>query len=199
MRFMKYKNIIFDFGNVLVKFGEQQVIGRFCSTPEDSALIKRAIFYNWDELDRGTIDYEEYMAHAATLVPERLRPNIRQLAREWCLHLTPLEKTWDLVRELKKKGFSLYILSNASTFFAEHVGHYEITREFDGMVYSAPIRMMKPEPDIYKYLFQTFRLNPEECFFLDDKEENIKGGTDLGMDGIVFTENISEIRKILEL
>lgn len=74
---MKYQNIIFDFGNVLVKFDEQQVIGRFCPAPEDFPLMKRAIFHNWDELDRGTIDYGEYMAQAASLLPKRLHPSYR--------------------------------------------------------------------------------------------------------------------------
>lgn len=196
---MKYKHIIFDFGNVLVKFGEKQIIGPFCSNSEDSALMKKAIFHNWNELDRGILDYEEYMEQAASLAPERLRPNILQFAREWYLHLRPLEESWDLVRDLKKNGFSLYVLSNASTYFAENAGYYEITREFDGIVFSGPIRMMKPEPAIYRYLFETFHLNPEECFFLDDKEENIKAGNDLGMDGIVFTENVTEVRKILDV
>ena len=58
---MKYKHIIFDFGNVIVTFGEKQIIGPFCPSPEDSAIMKHAIFHAWDDLDRGTIDYEEYM------------------------------------------------------------------------------------------------------------------------------------------
>ena len=56
---MKYKHIIFDFGNVIVTFGEKQLIGPFCPSPEDSAIMKQAIFHAWDDLDRGTIDYEE--------------------------------------------------------------------------------------------------------------------------------------------
>ena len=196
---MKYKHIIFDFGNVIVTFGEKQIIGPICPSPEDSAIMKHAIFHAWDDLDRGTIDYEEYMEHAASLAPERLRPNIRQFAREWCLHLTPLEETWELIHDLKKKGFSLYILSNASAHFAAHADYYEITKEFDGIVFSAPVQMMKPEPDIYRYLFETYHLNPEECFFLDDKEENVRSGNAFGMDGIVFTGNVAEVRKILDV
>lgn len=73
---MKYQNIIFDFGNVLVKFDEQQVIGGFCPAPEDFPLMKRAIFHNWDELDRGTIDYGEYMAQAASLHPSYRFPGL---------------------------------------------------------------------------------------------------------------------------
>lgn len=194
---MKYQNIIFDFGNVLVKFDAQQVIGRFCPAPEDFSLMKGAIFHNWEELDRGTIDYGEYMEQAASLLPKRLHPFLRQISLEWCRYLSPLQKTWDFISELKEQGFSLYILSNASIFFAEHIDCYEITREFDGIVFSGYPQMMKPEPDIYRYLFDKYQLNPKNCFFLDDKAENVNAGQKLGMDGIVFTGDIQAVRQAI--
>ncbi len=194
---MRYKNIIFDFGNVLAKFDAQQVIEKFCPAPEDFPIIKEAVFYDWDSLDKGIIDYDTYMDTAALKVPERLRPSIYRLSRDWCRLLTPIYRTWDFIYELKKRGYSIYLLSNASSYFAEQSDHYKILKEFDGIVFSGPLKMMKPELDIYKYLFAAYSLKPEECFFLDDKEENIAAGRQLGMDGLVFTENIQEVKHAL--
>ena len=54
--------------------------------------------------------------------------------------------------------------------------------------------MAKPDPAIYRYLFETFSLNPRECFFIDDLEENIEIGRSLGMDGLVFTGDIDKVK-----
>ena len=94
----------------------------------------------------------------------------------------------------------LYILSNAPIFFEEHADFFEITRLFDGAVYSGSIKKFKPNPDIYQHLFDTFSLDPSDCFFMDDKPENIKAAQKLGMNGMVFTgENLSEIKHAIGL
>ena len=48
---MKYKNIIFDFGNVIGKFKGDYILGKFASTPEDYNILADAIFKNWVALD----------------------------------------------------------------------------------------------------------------------------------------------------
>lgn len=196
---MKYKHIIFDFGNVLAKFNEQAIIENFSSSKEDFGLIKKAVFYDWDRLDGGFIPYEEYIKQALSMLPSRLHANVRNLFRDWCCLLTPMKDTWDLVHELKERGFSLYILSNASAYFAENVHSYEIIKEFNGAVYSGPLKLMKPQPEFYQHLFKTFSLKPEDCLFLDDKEKNVQAAQKLGMDGIVFTGDVEPVRALLGL
>lgn len=196
---MKYKNIIFDFGNVLVKFDEKLVLDNYCTTDEEFCLMRQAVFHDWERLDEGSIGYAEYMEHVAALLPERLHPNLQALAKDWYCHLTPMKETWDLIHELKSRGYSLYILSNAPTYFAEHASFFEITEAFDGIVFSGPLKMLKPWEGIYKHLFTTYGLKPQECLFLDDKKENIRAGEALGMDGIVFTGDVHCVREWLEL
>lgn len=48
---MRYKNIIFDFGNVIGKFKGDYILGKFASTPEDYNILADAIFKNWVALD----------------------------------------------------------------------------------------------------------------------------------------------------
>lgn len=194
---MKYRHIVFDFGNVLGRFDEDYILGKFCKNEADFPLLKKAIFENWQALDAGSIDYEENVAHAMTLVPEYLQETVFRFFQDWNKYLTPLTQTWELVRELKSKGYSLYILSNASVNFAEHAGQYDITQEFDGIVFSAVIQMLKPNPDIYRYLFDTYHLDPSDCFFVDDLEENIAAAGSLGMEGIVFTGDINTVKNAI--
>ena len=47
-------------------------------------------------------------------------------------------------------------------------------------------RLVKPDEEFFKVLFNKYNLNPEECFFVDDKEKNINAGKRLGMNGHVL-------------
>lgn len=195
---MKYKNIIFDFGNVLATFNEEYIISQFCEEKSELPLLKSAVFENWQAFDAGDIELSDCTEQAVSKVPVHLKENVQNFFANWYKHLTPLMQTWDFIRELKERGYSIYILSNAPVQFAENASFYEIVKEFDGIVFSAPIRLHKPEPGIYRHLFQTYHLKPEECFFLDDKPENISAGQALGMDGIVFTGDINAVKDAIE-
>ena len=193
---MYYKNIIFDFGNVVGTFQADSILKHFCSSKEDFMLLSSILFRNWQALDAGTIDYEENAQIAISLLPDRLKENGRAFFAEWIRYVMPLPKTWDFIRELKERNAGIYLLSNAPTKFAEEAPNvFEILKLFDGIVFSAPLKMAKPDPEIYRHLFAAFHLEPEDCFFIDDTEKNILAGRALGMDGIVFTQDIDAVKK----
>lgn len=108
--------------------------------------------------------------------------------------MEPLENTLSFIDELYENDVPMYLLSNAPTYFADQAVHYDMLKKFRGIVFSAPIRMAKPDPAIYEYLFETFSLDPRECFFIDDLEQNIAAGEVLGMDGLVFTGDIDKVK-----
>lgn len=196
---MKYKNIIFDFGNVLAAFKEEELSQRFCTNPTDYPIFKHLVFDNWQQLDEGSIEPSIYIETAISKAPKHLKSDIVNYFNNWYKLLIPLTNTWDFVKELKAAGYSLYILSNAPVQFAEHAHEcYNVVKEFDGIVFSAPLRLFKPEPEIYQYLFDTYHLKPEECFFIDDRIDNISAGRQFGMDGIVFTGDIKSVKKAID-
>lgn len=195
---MKYKNIIFDFGNVIGRFNGRYILQHFCSSEEDYQILAGSIFSRWPDLDKGTLDYELNIETVASEVPARLEENVRTFFRDWPLYVDLLPQTADFIRELRQTDAKIYLLSNASTYFAEWFSDRDPIKDFDGIVFSAPLKMAKPEPEIYQYLFNRFDLKPEDCFFIDDLEENIKTGKFLGMDGIVFTGDIEAVKNSIE-
>ena len=54
------KNIVFDMGNVLVRFDPELFMDRYSLTGEDRKLIRNEVFRSveWTMLDRGVIDEE---------------------------------------------------------------------------------------------------------------------------------------------
>ena len=195
---MKYKNIVFDFGNVIGKFDGHYILRQFCSSEQDLELLFDVIFSGWGELDKGTVDYNENIENVVRRVPARLEDPVRSFFRGWPEHIIPIRQTADFIRELKDRKIPIYLLSNAPTYFAEWAQRIDTLRLFDGIVFSAPLKMAKPEPAIYQYLFQTYDLKPEECFFIDDLEKNIRAAKEAGMDGIIFTGSIDEVKEKIE-
>ncbi|MEW4415186.1 HAD-IA family hydrolase [Clostridium sp. AN503] len=41
---------------------------------------------------------------------------------------------------------------------------------------------------MYHHLFERFGLKPEECYFIDDIQNNIDGAKECGMDGYCFAD-----------
>lgn len=195
---MKYKNIVFDFGNVIGKFDGHYILRQFCSSEQDLELLFDVIFSGWGELDKGTVDYNENIENVVRRVPARLEDTVRSFFRGWPEHIIPIRQTADFIRELKDRKVPIYLLSNAPTYFAEWAQRIDTLRLFDGIVFSAPLKMAKPEPAIYQYLFQTYDLKPEECFFIDDLEKNIRAAKEAGMDGIIFTGSIDKVKEKIE-
>lgn len=196
---LKYKNIIFDFGNVIAAFDELHILYSIGADTRDIPLLREIIFQNWAALDDGTLDYETAMTSAIKIAPDYLKKIVRLFFMSWYKYLPPLEETWHFIRELKEMQVPIYILSNAPTYFADHADFYEIVEEFDGIVFSAPLVLSKPDPKFYQYLFDTYHLNPEECFFIDDKAINIEAGKKFGMNGIIFTGDINAVRREIGL
>ena len=74
----------------------------------------------------------------------------------------------------------------------------EFWRFFSGKVVSARVRMLKPEPDIYRYLLVSFDLKAGECFFIDDSPANVAAARALGLQGMVFTDVPACRRQLVE-
>ena len=105
-----------------------------------------------------------------------------------------------LVRELKAEGYGLYICSNASIRLPSVCMDVIPAAEcFDGMLFSAEIKYLKPQKEMYEHLFWRFGLKPEECYFIDDLPMNIEGAKACGMDGHCFADgSVENLRKDLE-
>ena len=91
-----------------------------------------------------------------------------------------------LVEELKKAGYGIYLLSNASLRQHEYWPRIEASRFFDGTIISADEGIMKPGCEYFLRALSRFGLKAEECFFVDDVPANVEGAAFCGIPGAVF-------------
>lgn len=104
-----------------------------------------------------------------------------------------------LQKENNKKKHSLYILSNMDKEIIEYFykEYPDIFHLFDGLVYSAEINLLKPNPKIYEYLLKKYSLNPDECIFIDDQKENIEAAQTLRITSILCND-FNELKEKLK-
>ena len=94
------KNIVFDMGNVLVRFDPELFMNRYSLTGEDRKLIRNEVFRSveWTMLDRGVIDEEIAEQRILPRLPEHLHDAARGLIEKWDDPIVPVEGMLELLQ-----------------------------------------------------------------------------------------------------
>ena len=194
------RNIIFDMGNVLLRFDREYFLDAVGAQGEDRKLLLNNVYLSveWARMDRGSMTEAEAAESMCRHLPQRLHETAHLLVDRWDRPILPVPGMEKLLGELKKAGYGLYLLSNASFRQHEYWPRVPGNQYFDGTLISADVRLVKPEAEIYRLLYQTFHLAPEECLFIDDSTQNIEGAERTGMAGIVFHGDCGELRQALQ-
>ena len=187
------KNIIFDIGNVILKFGRDFLLSNFYNGPEYE-FLKEKIFCRWEDLDEDLISLDDYKKNVYDSLPKHLQNIAMSVLNNWEYFMTYSDGIISFIQELKQKGFKLYILSNMTKHFIEREYKFPILKEFDGIVYSASIKMVKPNADIYNYILNKYNLVPNECVFIDDTKTNLAAAARFGIKTFHYEFNTRELR-----
>lgn len=193
------KNIIFDIGNVLVSFDPYRYVMEYGYDKETTDNVFNIVFRDkrWAELDRGTLANEDYMKSLVEANPQYKR-EIIETFDNWYNMLEIKTESVEFFKELKEKGYKIYLLSNfAEKEYERLEREYDFFRMADGKIISYAVKKIKPEREIYELLLEKYNLKAEECVFLDDLESNINGAKNVGIHGIIF-KNLAFAKDKLE-
>lgn len=186
------KNYIFDLGMVLFNFDTKYMTSLYTENEEDCVLLESVVFDRlyWDRLDRGEIGDSEVIGAIRQRVPERLADTAEKIYNNWVENLTPIPGMAKILEIVKNKGGRLYLLSNISIGFAEKYRNVpavcKVLSQFDGLVFSGPIHMAKPDHEIFRFLLDKYQLSPEETLFTDDNPKNIEAAQQLNLHTFLF-------------
>ena len=195
------RNIVFDMGNVVIVFDPQVFMDQAgVEDPEDREIIYRELFHNieWAQMDHGVLTEATAEQPVLERIPERLKESVKYLLNHWWEKRTCFPGMEDLLHDLQKAGYRLYLLSNASTAQHQYWPGFEISRLFDGKLISCDVGIVKPDPAIYHLFTDRFHLKPEECLFVDDLTSNGAAAVSCGWKGIVFQGDAEDLRRRLQ-
>lgn len=187
-------------GGVLIDWNPWEIVSRCALSKADSDILFREVFCcrEWVSMDHGLMTQPEGYESICRRLPPELHEAAHACVFDWWKPpLKPIEGMAELIRELKGLGYGIYLLSNATSTLHQYFGRLPASECFDGWIVSADLKLLKPQREIYEALFETYDLDPAECFFIDDNSLNIDGCCAAGMPGTVFFRDMPRLRREL--
>lgn len=187
------KNIILDFGNVLLKFWA------FDTFLESTGCIQDVPWFCEKHLPTikachidASIDIFKFIESHA----DKQKLTKQQILERVCSYEN---KTLLSQLESLSKKYNLYILSDIFIDFIPYfLEKHDIEKYFSGMIESCHVGCKKPTDEIYQILLSTYNLNPKESIFFDDRERNIVWANKNGVHAVLYDDFEVDIEEEIE-
>lgn len=197
----KIKNIVFDFGGVLVDLDFERCMETFRKagfrnlTPQ-KVMEKEDIFQRFE---RGEVSAEVFRDALRKETSDQLTDSqIDEMWRTWLIAI-PRQKL-DLLLELRGK-YMVYLLSNTNQIHWDYACElfryhgFTVKDYFEETFLSFQMHLTKPDPAIYQEMLRQAGIAAEETFFIDDLEANCEAAAKLGIQTYHYHigEDLSEL------
>ena len=194
------KNVIFDCGQVLIRYNEVEIASNYTDNAADAEILGKVGMSRkyWEKFDRGTLLEEDYLKQVKEELPKHLHEAVEKLSEEWVMCCPAMPGMEEIVYDVKKSGKKLYLLSNFNKRLRYEQHYISALKYFDALVISGEIKVAKPDKEIYEYLLSTYNLIPDECIFIDDNPANIAMAESLGIHGYLFDFDVPKLREYLK-
>ncbi|MBF1111854.1 MAG: HAD family phosphatase [Streptococcus sp.] len=178
-------DIILDMGNVLLEWNKDKILQGVSDTKKDYLILDKVIFQSglWERLDLGTMTREELVLEVVSMIGSTYQKKVEEVIWNWPSYIDIFTEVFPVLSELKKKGHRIFVLSNTSKVF------YDLLEEqlsplkelLGGFVLSCDIKAIKPDLTMFKEILDKYQLDPANCVFLDDIEDNTSAAEKLGI------------------
>ena len=191
----KIRNIIFDFGGVIINIDYKATIEAFKKLGIDNfdELYSQANQSNlFDDIETGKISPQHFINGLLKLLPNGISPN--QVVHAWNAMLLDIPKSRiELLQELSAK-YHIFLLSNTNSIHIDaalrtwnKISDEPIESVFETVYFSHVIGMRKPNVEIFDYVCEKHELNTKETLFIDDSIQHIEGAKRSGLQTLHLT------------
>jgi len=172
---MQPQAVIFDIGNVLIEWQPERFYDRVIGPERRRAMFAEVDLHGMnDKVDLGG-HFTETIYGTAEDYPD-WGAEIRMWHDHWIELATPaIDHSVRLQRALRDKGIQVFSLTNFGVeSFAYAATHYPFLSEFDRQFISGHMKVIKPDPDIYRMVEENCGIDPGALLFTDDRTDNIE-------------------------
>ena len=196
----KIKNIIFDFGGVLIDWNPEYLFRKEFERESDmNYFLENICTPEWNiQQDAGRPLSE------ATKTLQKEHPEYKELIGmyygRWEEMLGGVIEDSVRVLYLLKDKYPIYGLTNwSSETITIAYRRYDFFNYLEGIVVSGEEELIKPDPKLYQVLLNRYRLKANETLFIDDNIHNIETAQEMGFHTIHFTENMDLEKEVKEM
>jgi len=197
-----HKTYIFDFGNVFINL-DLKSIEIFLKENQIQLKDILPILY---EFEKGLISTDKFIEDFIALNNKLTR---EQVIKAWNnIVLDFPEYRLEFIEEFCQNN-TCFLLSNINELHVEYIQnllsenfYQRFINSFEKVYYSHEIHLRKPDNEIFEYVLDNHQLKPQECYFIDDTEENILTARNMGFDTwhlIPEKDDIIELKNKLKL
>lgn len=191
-QFKHIKNIIFDFGNVLldidisltIKAFEQLGLNDFSHA--DIHPHNAGVFL---DVELGRISNQEFIDTLKSYATSKAPSDI-EIYYAWNMLLLQYDfQRFELLDKLRQ-NYGVFLLSNTNLphreffiqkFNAENPANRPFESYFDKCFYSDEMHLRKPDTKIYTETLKDANLNADDTLFIDDNAHNLIGAQKVGL------------------
>ena len=181
------KAIIFDLGNVLILHDKEEFILKVLSKYK---ISNRELFQKIELESRLKMDYGEITSHEYIRnINKQTGSNIKEKDYYNIFFSKPQSKLntnlIGLIKELRRK-YKIFLLANNNKPMHEFIKSKKLDKLFDKVLFSYQVGLKKPDPKFFERLLSGTKIKPEECAFVDDREDYMPKVKKLKMKTIVY-------------
>ena len=183
------KNIVFDYGGVLVDWNPHHLYDRYFGSREQADwFLDNICTLQWNTQMDGGKPFAEGIAELAAVHPA-WRKEIQLYFDRWIDMMgEEIPHMRELIQDLKRRGYHIFGLTNWSAETFCQVRHrYGVFDLMEGMIVSGEEHLLKPDEAIFRRLLEKYALTAGECLFIDDNAANVAGAVKTGMNAVRFS------------
>jgi len=181
--------VVFDLGGVLIEWDPRHLYRKLFAGDDAAmeAFLAEVCTVEWNESQDAGRRFDDAVAE---LMPRHAdkRELIEAFGRRFG-EMIPgaIDGTVAILGELKRRGTPLYAITNwSSETFPPQRARFPFLAHFDGIVVSGDEGVIKPDPRIFRILFERYGVAPGDAVFIDDNPRNAQAASGLGLHGIHF-------------
>jgi 2-haloacid dehalogenase len=189
--------VVFDVGNVLVRWNPRNLYRRMGYSDADTVSILAEI--GLLEINHRVLDAGEPFTATLEGLIERFPRHaafIRAFDERWVELLGgAIPTSVAILKALKAAGVPMHAISNYNREKFDIARRlYPFLDSFDELILSGDVRMVKPDPEIFKLLIRRGDLDVRRTVFIDDAADNVATADQLGFATIHFNEATTDLR-----
>jgi putative hydrolase of the HAD superfamily len=191
----KITTLFFDIGGVILTNGWDSVarhaaIGKFQLDSQE--FEERHELVN-PAFERGEMTLDEYLERTIFYSKRTFSP--RQFEDFMYAQSQAMPESLEFARRMARSGrYLMAALNNeAAEINAYRIQQFALRDIFAAFFSSCYVGIRKPDTGIYEMTLKVLQRSAEECIFVDDRAENVKGAMNAGLSAIQF-KNVAQLQ-----